>query len=80
MAERVGFEPTDTCASLDFESSALNRAQPSLRRTETSKGERLVKPWGIEILGSKFISEIWKRIYDKKPAMQMQDGFLKVKI
>ncbi len=30
MAEGVGFEPTVACATLDFESSALNQAQPSL--------------------------------------------------
>ena len=31
MAEGVGFEPTVGCPTLDFESSALNRTQPSLR-------------------------------------------------
>lgn len=30
MAEGVGFEPTVGCPTLDFESSALNRTQPSL--------------------------------------------------
>ena len=33
MAERVGFEPTVGCPTLDFESSALNQTQPSLRFT-----------------------------------------------
>ena len=33
MAEGVGFEPTVGCPTLDFESSALNRTQPSLRFT-----------------------------------------------
>ena len=28
MAEGVGFEPTVSCPTFDFESSALNRAQP----------------------------------------------------
>lgn len=42
MAEGVGFEPTDTCASLDFESSALNRAQPTLLGLPLS-GRKLAK-------------------------------------
>ena len=33
MAEGVGFEPTVGCPTLDFESSALNRTQPSLHFT-----------------------------------------------
>ncbi len=48
LAEEVGFEPTDTCASLDFESSALNQAQPSLREAEASKGWGRVKKCGQE--------------------------------
>ncbi|MDB6136116.1 MAG: hypothetical protein JWM59_4359 [Verrucomicrobiales bacterium] len=31
MAEGVGFEPTVSCPTFDFESSALNRAQPPFR-------------------------------------------------
>lgn len=38
-AEGVGFEPTVACATLDFESSALNRTQPSLLN------ERIISPF-----------------------------------
>ncbi len=49
MAERVGFEPTVGCPTLDFESSALNRAQPtllaySLGGSKPSKALPSVKP------------------------------------
>ena|GEM_PF-2554336 len=43
MAERVGFEPTVAFATLDFESSALDRAQPSLRERQTSRANTTVK-------------------------------------
>ncbi len=60
MAEGVGFEPTDTYASLDFESSALNRAQPTLLLVCLSAGGTLAKSLQgssscnlqLEILGS----------------------------
>ena len=43
MAERVGFEPTVAFATLDFESSALDRTQPSLRGRDASRDDLLVK-------------------------------------
>ena len=51
MAEGVGFEPTDTCASLDFESSALNRAQPTLLERLSGGGSYQRKPFGQVLSG-----------------------------
>ncbi len=43
MAEGVGFEPTVSCPTFDFESSALNRAQPPFRRPYLRRGGGDVK-------------------------------------
>ena len=43
MAEGVGFEPTVGCPTLDFESSALNRTQPSLQIGFSKRLNRLLE-------------------------------------
>ena len=49
MAEGVGFEPTVSCPTFDFESSAFNRAQPPFRCTDPRLAEAFVKAGNAKV-------------------------------
>jgi hypothetical protein len=47
MAEGVGFEPTVSFPTLDFESSALNRTQPPFLEAEENAEPAYAKSFGV---------------------------------
>lgn len=70
MAERVGFEPTVGCPTLDFESSALNQTQPSLlftpRRLRFGLNEENPMPFGVAF-NHRFFTAKFERLTRRRP-------------